>query len=314
MTTMTGRKYKTRQREPETKHEMNLMRLIEEFDSEDKCRDLLVDLRWPDGVRCPRCDHDGISNIYSRALFECQSCSYQFSATVGTMFEDTHLPLRKWFIAAYLMIEGRKGVSSNQLKRTIDVSYKTAWHLTHRIRAAMQGAYPQPLKGMIEIDETYTGGKTKGMGHGYTGNKTLVVGMLQRGGKIRLQVVSGRDQETLQAWVAEHSSDDTEVYFTDEWAGYNGIADGDTRHETVNHSIGEYARGDVTTNGIEGVWALLKRSIMGAYHHLSAKHLNAYLDELEWRYNNRDNPWLFRDTLLRLLNVQNLPYRDLVAE
>ena len=229
------------------------------------------------------------------------------------MLHDTHLPLQKWILAVYMMIESRKGISALQLKRSLNVAYQTAWHLSHRIRAAVQDAYPQPLKAMIEIDETYTDGKARGFGRGYKGNKTLVVGMLQRGGKIHLQVVSGRDKETLQAWVAEHSSDDTEVYFTDEWAGYNGLANGDTRHETVNHSIGEYVRGDVTTNRIENVWGLLKRSIMGAYHHLSAKHLDAYLDELEWRYNNRDNPWLFRDTLLKLLAAEHVTYEKLVA-
>ena len=313
MVVSTGRKYKTRKREPETVHVENLVSLMEKYHTEDQCREELTELRWPDGVRCASCDSAHIRNSYTRNTYDCGSCGYEFSVTSSTMLHDTHLPLKHWIMATYLMVESRKGISSNQLKRTLGVSYKTAWYLTHRIRAAMQGAYPQPLKGMIEIDETFVGGKTRGTGKGYKGNKTLVVGMLQRGGKIRLQVVTGRDQETLQAWVAEHSADDTEVYFTDEWAGYNGIADGDTRHETVNHSIGEYVRGDVTTNGIENVWGLLKRSIMGAYHHLSAKHLDAYLDELEWRHNNRDNPWLFRDTLIRLLNADHVEYRELAA-
>ena len=313
MTTTAIRTRWPRKRKPATKHHMNLMELIDKFGSEEKCLATLEELRWPNGPICPRCEGEKISRIYTRGLFECQSCGYQFSVTVGTMLEDTHLPLRKWFVAAYMMIEGRKGISANQLKRTIGVTYKTAWYLCHRIRAAMESAYPIHLKDKIEIDETFVGGKVQGRGHGYRGNKTTVIGMVQRKGKITLQVIPGRDRETLHDFIEAHSADDTEVYYTDEWAPYDGISDEDTRHETVNHSIEEWVRGDAHTNYVENVWSLLKRSIIGAYHHVSAKHLDKYLDELEWRFNNRDNPWLFRDTLLRLLRAENLEYKELIG-
>ena len=214
------------------------------------------------------------------------------------MLHDTHLPLQKWIVAVYLMVEARKGVSALQLKRTLDVAYKTAWYLCHRVRAAMEGAYIMPLKGIIELDETFVGGKTEGMGRGYKGNKAVVVGAIR---------------ETLHGFVEANTSDEAEAYFTDDWAAWDGIGDDDTRHETVNHSIDEYVRGEVHTNSIEGVWSLLKRSIIGAYHKVSIKHLDSYLDELEWRFNNRDNPYLFRDTLLRLLNASNLTYEELTA-
>lgn len=292
---------------------MNLVDLMEKYHSEEQCRTEMVELRWPDGVACIRCGGTQIRNSYTRNTFDCGSCGYEFSATTGTMLHDSHLPLKVWILATYLMIESRKGVSSNQLCRALNVSYKTAWYLTHRIRAAMLDAYPLPLKGMIEIDETFVGGKVRGKGRGYRGNKTTVVGMIQRKGKIILKVVPGRDRETLQTWVAQHSTGDTEVYFTDDWAGYDGLADENTRHEAVNHSIEEWVRGDAHTQNIENVWSLLKRSIMGSYHQLSAKHLDSYLDELEWRFNNRDNPYLFRDTLIRLLSAEHVEYRELVA-
>ena len=314
MTMKSIRQRQPRKRKPETKHRMNLIELMAEYRDEDACRQRLEMLRWPDGVRCPRCESSHIRNDYTRHTFDCGLCGYQFSVTSGTMLHDTHLPLQKWIVASYLMTESRKGVSANQLKRTINVSYKTAWYLCHRIRAAMESAYPMHLRDRIEIDETYVGGKTERMGRGYKGNKTVVVGMVQRKGKITLKVIPGRDRETLHAFVKAHSADDTEVYYTDEWAAYDGIADDDTRHETVNHSIDEWVRGDAHTNTVENVWSLLKRSIIGSYHHVSAKHLDAYLDELEWRFNNRDNPWLFRDTFKQLLQAKHLQYQELTME
>ena len=289
------------------------MRLIEDFHDEERCRQYLESLRWPDGVKCPRCEGERCNYTQTRKTWECMLCGYHFSVTSGTMLHDTHLPLQKWLVAVYMVIESRKGVSALQLKRSLNVAYKTAWYLCHRIRAAMEDAYPIPLKRLIELDETYVGGKTEGMGRGYKGNKAVVVGAVQRNGKIALQVVRGRDRETLHEFVGKYTADETEAYFTDDWAPWDGIADDNTRHETVNHSIEEWARGDVHTNSIEGVWSLLKRSIIGAYHKVSIKHLNAYLDELEWRYNNRDNPWLFRDTLVRLLESKHIEYTELVA-
>ena len=297
----------------ETKHEMNLIRLLGEYHSEDECREELEELRWPDGAACPRCGDAEPRVSRTRNTYDCGSCGYEFSVTSGTMLHDTHLPLQKWIVATYLMVESRKGVSANQLKRTLDVSYKTAWYLCHRIRAAMRDAYTMPLKGIVEVDETFVGGKVRGKGRAYKGNKTVVVGAVQREGKIVLKVIQARDRATLHEFIGEVTADETEAYFTDEWAPYDGIADADTRHETVNHSVEEWARGDVHTNNVENVWSLLKRSIVGTYHQISAKHLEAYLDELEWRFNNRDNPWLFRDTLIRLLHAEPLPYQNLTA-
>ena len=292
--------------------EMDLMKLMERFHSEEKCREVLEELRWPEGVRCPRCE--GIKHAHDtvRGTYDCYSCGYQFSVLAGTIFHDTHLPLRKWLIAVVLMVESKKGISANQLKRTIGVSYKTAWYLCHRIRKAMQDAYPVPLKGIVEIDETWIGGTVRGKGRGYKGNKAVVVGAVERDGKIVLKVVPDRSRATLHGFAEEHIADEAEAIHTDDWPPYQGLGDHDTRHETVNHSAREYVRGDVHTNTVENVWSLLKRSIIGSYHKVSVKHLDAYLDELEWRFNNRDNPWLFRDTLCQLLDSSGLPYKELV--
>lgn len=296
--------------------QFNMMHLMEQFGTDEKCRAILEELRWPEGIRCPHCNGVKISRLYKRDQFDCDTCRYQFSVTSGTIWHDTHLPLNKWFVAIYLTIESKKGMSANQMKRVLGVSYKTAWYLCHRIRAAMTEVEPAQLNGTIECDETFIGGKLRGKGRGrgsYLSNKAIVVGVIQRGGKIRLQVIKNTTRKTLHRFIKLHCAPDTELIITDDWKAYDGIADHDTRHEVVNHSVEEYVRGDIHTNGIENVWSLLKRSVTGTYHKLSVKHLDAYLDELEWRFNNRSNPYLFRDTLVKLLNSSNMEYKELVA-
>jgi len=296
------------------KPNMNLPKLIERFGNEDKCHAYLAELRWPDGVACPRCKSEKISTLKKYRKYECSKCEYQFSVRVGTIFHDSKLPLWKWFLATYLICQSKKGISSNQLKRMLGVSYKTAWYLTHRIRAAMNTEGEKALlREIVEVDETYIGGKVRGKGHGYRGNKTIVVGAIQRGGDVRLAVIKERSRRELHDFIEEHVDDRTEAIFTDDWEAYEGIADENTLHKTVNHRRKEWVRGNVHTNTVEGVWSLLKRSIVGSYHKLSAKHLPAYLGEMEWRFNNRENPFLFRDTVLRLIGSENLPYRELVA-
>src|SRR3990167_6009033 len=157
-----------KQKAPEP--EMDLIRLIEQFHDEDACRDFMAELRWPGGIECPRCASKSISNLEKRNQYDCNVCRHRFSVTAGTIFHDTHLPLWKWFLATYWMVESRKGVSANQLKRALAVSYKTAWYLCHRIRKAMSELNAELLKGTVEVDETFVGGKVKGMGRRYTGN------------------------------------------------------------------------------------------------------------------------------------------------
>jgi len=224
------------------------------------------------------------------------------------------LSLPRWFLAIYLITESKKGISALQMKRTLGIAYQTAWYLCHRIRAAMRDINSELLRGIVEIDETYVGGKVRGMGHGYKGNKSIAIGAVQRGGKIRLQVIPHATKANLHKFIAENTAPDTEAIYTDELPAYLGIADEDTRHESVCHSAEEWVRGDVHTNGIESVWSLLKRSIIGSYHQVSMKHLDAYLDELEFRFNNRRNDCIFRDTLTKLVNAGKLPLSELIEK
>jgi transposase-like protein len=297
-------------RKPPVKSDINLVNLVERFGSDEKCRAYLTDLRWPQGVKCPRCKWKGVSKLAERDQYDCNICRYQFSVTSNTIFHDTHLPLWKWFLAVYLMIESRKGISANQVRRTIKTTYKTAWYLCHRIRAAMREVTAEKLSGIVEIDETFIGGKHKGL-HNWRENKVAVIGAVQRGGDIRLKVVPYSNRFQFRKFVEETTDPKTEAIYTDDNINYVGVADADTRHETVKHSEEQWVCGDVHTNSVEGVRSLFKRAVVGTYHKLSAKHLDAYLDELEHRFNNRDNEYLFRDTLLKLVKAEKLPYAEL---
>ena len=295
--------------------DVNLFSLMDRFNCDKNCREVLEDIRWPAGPFCTRCGAIDSGELPNGGKYYCRSCGYQFTVTSGTIMHDSHLPLRKWFAAIYLMCESKKGMSANQLKRTLGVTYRTAWHLCHRIREAM-GNDPlsgPTLVGVVEVDETLVGGRVKGKGRRYMGNKTIVAGAIQREGKVRLECIPDVKKKTLHAFIARNIKDEAEAIYTDELRSYLGIADHDTRHETVNHSIEEWVVGDVHTNGIEGVWSLFKRSIVGTFHKMSRKHMDRYLEELEWRFNNRDNPHIFHDTLTRIMQTGNLTYRELVA-
>ena len=295
---------------------MNLLTLMDKYNCDTKCRKVLEKIRWPHGPTCLRCGTIGIPELPVGGIFQCASCHYQFTVTVGTIMHDSHLPLRKWFLAIYLMLESKKGMSANQLMRTLEIgSYRTAWYLCHRIRKAMGNDKLEgpSLFGVVEVDETLVGGKRRGVGSGSRKGKTWVAGAIQRDGQVRLERIPNIRKKTLHGFIKRHVKDETEAIYTDELRSYIGIDDDDTRHETVNHSIEEWVVGDVHTNSIESVWSLFKRSIIGAFHKISAKHLDRYLEELEWRFNNHANPHIFPDTLRRILTTDPLTYQELVA-
>jgi len=297
---------------------------MDAYGSEDRCRQVLEELRWPDGPTCPKCSGRKLSWIDKRAQYDCDSCGYQFSVTAGTIFHDSHLPLRKWFVAVYLMTESRKGISANSLKRMLGIgSYRTAWYLCHRIRFAMAEANPEPLRGVVEADETYIGGKLRpqagdprthrAASRVWRQNKIIILGAVERGGKLRVRMAPNARKGTIQKFIESTVADDASAIYTDEFKSYNWVGDDDTVHDTVNHSAGEYVRGIVHTNTMESAWSLFDRAIIGAYHKLSAKHLPAYLQEFEWRFNNRENPYLFRDTLAKLITADPLRYKELIS-
>lgn len=299
---------------------MTIIELFDSFSSDDRCRELLERLRWPNGPECPRC-FGRVVRLTDRArLLYCKDCDYQFSVTAGSIFHDSHLPLIKWFTATFLLCEAKKGMSAMQLKRTLGISYKTAWYLCHRIRAAMATAEKPMLEGTIEMDETYVGGRYKGPRgrHAYRlVNKEIVIGIKQRGGELRFFKAEDVKSGTLAQYIKDNVSKEVEVIVTDELTSYPGAVKKSgiegLRHETVNHAAGIYADGEITTNGIESAFSLLKRGIVGSWHKVSAKHLMAYLQEMEFRFNRRNSKTLFLDTLRHMVTADPLTFERLTA-
>jgi transposase-like protein len=292
------------------------------FSTDEKCREILKRLRWPNGPECPRCKGAAVALETEKQLFYCGDCDYQFTVTSGTIFHDTHLPLLKWFVAVYLLCESRKGMSANQIKRTLGISYKTAWYLCHRIRRAMKEVDRVMLDGTVEMDETYVGGKAKNMhasarakkiqGRGPVG-KEIVIGIRKRDGQLYFfrseDVMSG----TLANFIENNISQDVDVICTDDFKAYEKAVGG-LNHKTVNHSAGIYVDGEIHTNTVESAFSLLKRGIVGSWHKVSAKHLPAYLDEMTFRFNRRKSSDLFVDTLRHMVTADPLTFSTLTAE
>ena len=289
------------------------------FSTDARCRELLERLRWPEGVMCPRCKDTRVSRLKEYSRYECVGCEYQFTVTSGTIFHDSHLPLPIWFLATLLLCEAKKGMSAHQLKRTIwgqhKGSYKTAWYLCHRIRRAMGQVERPMLDGTVEMDETYVGGKQRNRGRGKaTTNKEVVIGIRQRGGDLRFFHADDAKTGTLAKYIQENISTDVEVIVTDELPAYRKAV-GDKKHETVNHSAKEYVRfgTDIHSNSIESAFSLLKRGIIGSWHKVSAKHLQAYLDEMTFRFDRRKRSDLFIDTVRHMVTADPMTFEELTA-
>jgi transposase-like protein len=302
---------------------MTLVDVINLFDTDDKCRELLVRLRWPGGVECVRCKMPAVELETEKQLFYCKDCDYQFTVTAGTIFNDSHLPLQKWFLATLLLCEAKKGMSAHQLKRTIwglnKGSYKTAWYLCHRIRAAIKEVERPMLDGTVEMDETYLGGRQH-LGRGWNtpdSNKEIVIGIRQRGGELRFFHASDARSGTLAKYIQENISADVDVMVTDEMPAYPKamISAGvhGSKHKTIRHRDKVYVDGDIHTNTVENAFSLLKRGIVGSWHKISAKHLPAYLDEMTFRFNRRKNGNLFLDTLRHMITAPVLTFEKLTA-
>jgi transposase-like protein len=296
---------------------MNLVDINTLFGTEDKCRELLVRLRWPEGPRCLRCKASVVELETEKQLFYCRECDYQFSVTSGTVFNDSHLALTKWFLTTHLLCEAKKGMSAHQIKRTVGMSYKTAWYLCHRIRHAMTQTEKPMLHGVVEMDETYIGGKQTGH-EGKKTNKEVVIGIRQRGGALRFFHASDAKSGTLAKYIKENISTDVEIMVTDEWTAYpkamisSGIHG--NRHKTVRHKDKIYVDGVAHTNTVESAFSLLKRGVVGTWHKISAKHLAAYLEEMEFRFNRRNRPDLFLDTLRHMVTAPALTFKKLTRE
>ncbi len=296
---------------------MTLVDVIQLFDTDARCRELLIRLRWPNGVECTRCKMPAVELETAKQLFYCKGCDYQFSVTSGTIFNDSHLALQKWFLAVLLLCEARKGMSANQVKRTLGVSYKTAWYLCHRIRAAMKETERPMLDGTVEMDETYVGGKKHGAGvRGRGAEKEIVIGLRQRNGELRFFHAKDAKSATLAQYIRENVSDDVDVMVTDEWSAYPDAMRRTKmigKHKTIRHKGHVYVDGDIHTNTVESAFSLLKRGIIGTWHRVSAKHLSAYLDEMTFRFNRRKSPALFLDTLRHMITAPVLTFEKLTS-
>lgn len=303
---------------------MTLIDIATGFSTDERCRELLERLRWPNGPECPRCFTTKLTRLSTnKKMLFCSDCKYQFTVTAGTIFNDSHLSLETWLFATILMVEARKGMSANQLKRTLGVSYKTAWYLCHRIRAAMASAEKNMMYGTIEMDETFVGGRQKST-RGHAGripysesNKIPVIGIKQRGGELRFFKAEDVKSGTLAKYIKENVSEDVDVIMTDEWQAYpkalSNLGISRDKHKTVNHRAKVYVDGDITTNGIESAFSLLKRGIVGSWHKVSAKHLPAYLEEMTFRFNRRNSKTLFLETLQHMVTADPLTYQELTA-
>jgi hypothetical protein len=276
-------------------------------------------------VRCTVCGAKEVSKITRKSksknkraqVYQCleKSCKSQFSATNGTIFHDSHLPLSKWFMAIALLVDAKKSMSALQLSRHLDCNYRTAWYLAHRIREAMMDADAPKLTGIVEVDETYIGGKQRGH-KSKLRNKDVVIGVRERGGALHLIHVPDNSQGALYDVVAKHISKDAEAIMTDENPAYNFKLTQfhKVRHARIKHRERVYVRGDVHTNTVESAFSLLKRGITGSFHSVSIKHLQRYLNEFGYRFNRREDADIFEQTVRRMSAGKALPYAKLTEE
>jgi len=273
-----------------------LTEAIKYFADTDRALNFMVTIRWPDGKAvCPCCKKSNAAFMASRRVWNCRECGKQFSVKVGTIFEESALGFDKWLPAFWMIVNAKNGISSCELARALGVTQKTAWFMLHRIRLAMQNGSMEKLSGEVEADETYIGGKARSMntaqrskrgrGTGGTG-KEIVMGILERKGKIKLKHVANARRQIVQAEVRQNVEAGSQV-FTDALPSYNGLSK-DYVHEAIDHAR-EYVRGNVHTNGLENFWSLLKRGIRGTYISVEPFHLFRYLDEQAFRFNEREN-------------------------
>jgi len=289
-------------------HHLTAAQFDRHFPDEEACCAYLVGKRWPKGVKCPRCGAENVTELRGNPWhWQCYECapetSYRFSHITGTIFENTNKPLKDWFRVIHLMLTSKKGMSALQIYRFMGFgSYKTAWYMCHRVRAALADRDFEKLAGIVEVDETFVGGKAKnrhdrGGGHGTGGTgsgKTVIAGAVRRKGNVVARVIENVRASTLTSFVCEAVSHKVSLLITDHWVGYKHLNKIFPQHEVINHAAHEYVVGGaVHTNTIEGFWSIFKRGVVGTFHKVSRKYMPLYVAEFQFRYNNRENADIF---------------------
>lgn len=300
---------------------ISTFQLFQMFPDAESARVYLESRRWPEGPRCPVCGLTDRITARKGGYYRCGQCKEDFTVRTGTIFERSHVPLHKWLYAMYLLVTARKGISSLQLSKEIGITQKSAWFVLGRIREAL-GSDLKVLRGIVECDETYVGGKEsakhegkkKRLGRGAVG-KVGVLGMRERGGRTVAMPVEDVNSDNLHRAIHKHIEVGSTLH-TDEHAAYMGLGGLFFGRESVNHSAGEFVRSGVTTNGIESVWAVMKRGLHGVYHHASPKHLHRYVDEFTFRLNEgnvRTQTLARLDSMIGLVGNRRITHKELIA-
>lgn len=301
----------------------NLTDFHDFFKDEATCREYLAQKRWNGKPVCPYCKHDKVYRIENGKRYKCANneCYKKFSVTVNSIFEDTNIPLRTWFLAIYLCTSHKKGISSVQLAKDLGVTQKTAWHLEHRIREMLKTKEPVMLSNEVEVDETFVGGKDKNrhfdkkkgtIGRGVQEDKVVVLGLVERNGKVVAKRIPNAKAQTIIPMIENHVAKGTTM-LTDEWYAYGKLHTLGYEHKTIEHNLKIYVVGDIHTNTIENFWSVLKRGLYGIYHFASKKHFDRYLDEFTSRYNTRSLSEVERfDHFLTQSSDRTLSWKNLV--